>query len=173
MVNLWLGSFFIIWFIRYFAPYDSTFMNEKYFSIKNPIIKVLLIDNTIFFEKTPRPKKDLNKISILGVFLYLYALFSIISSILCYFFVSKSKVDTWIIETKNKNIYIDTLNEYYSACFMYSFYAILAICIGIRCLQYSKLCKSKLMKILLCSFAIAICVMAVLVFGIIIKDGGF
>ncbi len=173
MVELWLMFILMIWFIRFFAAYDSRYMNEKYYYINNSILRVLLIDKSNFFEKTDRRKKDINKISIVGIVLYIYAAISALLAFLSYIFVPKTKVETWIIETENSNISLDTLNECSAACFLFLFFALLFFCIGIRIFQYTKICDGKFEKILFYTFSVAICIISVLVFVTIIIEGRY
>ena len=123
MVELWIIFFLMLVMLRFIAPYDSRYMKGKYVEIKNPILRSLLIDKMGFWDKTNRRKKDINKITILGIVLYIYAAVSAILAILSYVFVSKSQVEPIIIESEELDFQLDTLNELYAGSFLASFFS--------------------------------------------------
>ena len=160
MEYLWAIFIFIIVFVRFIAPYDSRYMNEKHACIKNPILRVLLLDKSSFL-KSDRRKNDINQISLIGIVLYVYAIISALLSILSYIFISKTKVEPWIIQRENGDIVIDTLNECYSAGFILSFLALVFFCVGIRFWQYGNKCKGKCERLLLNVFSLIVMAVSV------------
>lgn len=147
MVILWIVFVIMVIMVRFVAPYDSNYMNGKYVTIKNPKLRSLLIDKSRFFDKTDRRKKDINKITILGIVLYVYAAVSALLSVLSYIFISKSQVEPWIIEHEWFHVCLDTLNECFSAGFIVSFLALYAGVVGVRMLQYAKTYDSKWIRL--------------------------
>ena len=112
---------------RFFAGYDSRFQNGKYIIINDPKLRMLLVDEMSFFERTKRLKKDINKMTVSGLFFYIYSLVTLILSVLLHLVVSKTPIEPWEIETDDFFMYVDTLNEKLSAIVkkIFSFQALL------------------------------------------------
>jgi hypothetical protein len=146
-------------------------MNGKYVTIKNPKLRAFLIDKSRFFDKTDRRKKDINKITILGIFLYIYAIISAVLSVLSYIFISKSQVEPWIIEHEWFYVCLDTLNECYSAGFIVSFLVLYVGVVGVRMLQYAKTYDSKWIRLLLYVFGLILIAVVVAIMIMIIYEG--
>ena len=60
---------------------------------------MLFVDETSFFERKKRLKKDINKMTISGLFFYIYSLVTLILSVLLYIIVPKIPIEPWEIET--------------------------------------------------------------------------
>ena len=101
--------------IRICAGYDSRYQKGKNFSINHRILRILLIDKMSFFERTNRPKKDRNKISLPGVILYIFSFVVIAANIVLLCFVPEIPMDPWEIETDKFYMYVDTFNQQLSA----------------------------------------------------------
>ena len=171
MVMLWIVFVLMVIMVRFVAPYDSYYMNGKYFIIKNPKLRSLLIDKSRFFDNTDRRKKDINKITISGIVLYVYAAVSAVLSVLSYVFISKSKVEPWIIETEIYDFRLDTLNECYSAFFIVSFLALFVGIDGVRMMQYAKTYDIKWIRLMLYVFGLILIATVVAIMIMIIYEG--
>lgn len=171
MTTLWIVFVLMVIMVRFVAPYDSSYMNGKYVTIKNPKLRSLLIDKSRFFDKTDRRKKDINKITISGIVLYVYAAVSAVLAVLGYIFISKSQVDPWIIERDWFYVRLDTLNECYSACFIVSFLALYVGIVGVRMLQYAKTYDSKWIRLMLYVFGLILIAAVVAIMIMIIYEG--
>lgn len=170
MTSLWIVFVLMVIMVRFVAPYDSRYMNGKYVVIKNPKLRSLLIDKSSFFEKTDRRKKDINKITILGIVLYIDAVISVVLSVLSYLFVSKSQVEPWVIEHDFLDVRLDTLNECYAAGFIVSFFLLFVGVIGVRMLQYAKTYDSKWIRLMLYVFGLILIAAVVVVMILIIYE---
>lgn len=133
---------------RFFAGYDSRFQKGKYVVISNPKLRMLLIDETSFFERKKRPKKDINKMTILGIVLYIYSLLTLVVSVFLYFVVPKTAIEPWEIETDDFYMYVDTLNEKLAAICIWFFFLFLILCVAIHMIYYTKTIAQKWIKIL-------------------------
>ena len=161
MVEIWIVFVLFFVMIRVIAPYDSSYMGDKYIVLKSTKIRVLMIDKSRLWDETDRRKKDIDKITVVGIVLYIYAGISAILAVLSYFFVAKSQVDPWVIEHDFFDVRLDTLNECFSAGFLISFLLLYIIVLGVRMFQYAKTCDAKWFRMLLYIFSIiiiAICV---------------
>ena len=100
---------FCILFIRCFAGYDSRFEKGKYICIKQPVLRVILIDSESFFERTQRRKNDRDKMSVVGLWFYIVAALVIFINIV-FLLVDQMPIEPWAIPSTKFNA-IDTLNE--------------------------------------------------------------
>lgn len=170
MEMCWIVLALTILCIRFIAPYDSRYMKGKYVSIENPKLCRLLIDRTSFFENTKRLKKDKDKITILGIVLYISSIITVVLSVLSYLFVSKSKIEPWIIETEYGDISLKTLNESYSAGFIVSFLALFVGVIGVRMFQYAKTIRNKWFRWITYIFSVVIIFASVAICGMMVNE---
>ena len=111
MIMMYLLFLISLVVCRFFSGYDSRFQNGKYIIINNPKLRMLLVDEMSFFERKMRLKKDINKMTISGLLFYIYTLITLVLSVLLNFFVPKTPIDPWEIETDDFFMYVDTLNE--------------------------------------------------------------
>ena len=132
-----LYALFLI-FLRFIAGYDSRYQNGKYFVIRNPMLRKLLIDSVSGVQRVSRPKADINKISIIGVVLYFIAAFSLVGSIGMYFLIPQTKIIPFIFETDEFYMCADTLNSLMSAACMWLYLISFLVGISIWILQISK-----------------------------------
>lgn len=119
MEMMYLFFVFALFFIRFFAGYDSRFQKGRYVVIKNRVLRAFLIDKHSFFESTNRLKKDINKMSVVGLVLYACSLLVLIINIVLQCFVPEIAIEPFEIKTEKIIIYADTLNEKISAIFIW------------------------------------------------------
>lgn len=148
MIMMYLLFIFSLVCCRLLAGYDSRFQKGKYIVISNPNLRMLLIDETSFFERKKRPKKDINKMTVLGVILYIYSLLTLVVSTLLYFIVPKTTIEPWRIETDDFFMYVDTLNEKSAAICIWFFFLFLILCLAIRMICHTKTTAEKWIKTL-------------------------
>ena len=172
MLMMWLLLLFSFIFCRFFAGYDSRFQNSKYITIKNPKLRKLLLDKDSFFEKTNRPKKDINKITISGLVFYIFGFLTLVVSTLLYFIVPKTPIEPFEIETNEFYLYVDTLNEKFAAGCTLPFFLAGIFALGIYMFKYAKMIKEKWVKILI-YVACAVIIIAVLLFAFFIAKEFF
>lgn len=133
---------------RFFAGYDSRFQNGKYIIINDPKLRMLLVDEMSFFERTKRLKKDINKMTVSGLFFYIYSLVTLILSVLLHLVVSKTPIEPWEIETDDFFMYVDTLNEKLSAICIWFFFLSIISYVAVLMVRYTKTVKQKWIRIL-------------------------
>ncbi len=133
---------------RFFAGYDSRYQNGRYIVINNPKLRRLLIDETSFFERRKRHKNDINKMTVLGLILYIYSLVTLVLSILLHIIVPPIPVEPWEIETDRLFVYADTLNEKIVAICIWLFFLSVIACMAFLMSKYIKKAKQKWIKIL-------------------------
>lgn len=63
----WLVFALSLFFIRFLAGYDGRYQTGRACRVKNPFFASLLLDRRSFFERTDRPRRDRDKISIAGI----------------------------------------------------------------------------------------------------------
>jgi len=143
MLKMWLVFVLSLVLVRFYAGYDSSFQNNKFIVIKNPKIRKILVDETLLHERKKRPKQDINKITISGLVLYLFALVTLIASIVCYFNLPQTPVEAWEIESDGFFIYVDTLNEKISAELIWIYFICMVLYIGLSMFKYCKVLKKK------------------------------
>lgn len=135
-------------FCRFFAGYDSRFQKGKYIIIENEKLRKLLIDDTSFFERRKRLKKDINKMTVSGLAFYIFSFYTLVISTLLYFIVPKTPSEPWEIETDGIFMYADTLNEKLAAICIWLFFIGVILCTAIYMIRYTKTTKPKWIKIL-------------------------
>ena len=132
---------------RFFAGYDSRFQNNRYIIIKNPKLRKLLLDETSFFERRKRLKKDINKMTVSGLVFYIFSFATFVVSTLLYFILPKTPIESWEFDTNNFFMFVDTLNEKLAAICIWLFFLILLLCVAIYMIKYAKSIKQKGIKI--------------------------
>ncbi len=159
-----LYLFFIISLIivRFLAGYDSRFHKRKYIEINNKIIRGLLIDETSFFERRKRLKKDINKMTVLGLVLYIVGIVTLVVGVALHCLAPNTPVEPWKIETDNFIMYVDTLNEKLSAVFLWLFPLAVLWCIASSLLLYAKTTEKKWVRwiVYIVSFTLFIAILS-------------
>jgi len=149
MIMMYLLFALVFVFCRFFAGYDSRFQKGKCVVIDNPKLRMLLIDEMSFFEKNNRLKKDINKMTVSGIALYIYSLATLVVSVLLHLVVPKTPVEAWEIETNGFFMCVDTLNEKLAAICIWSLFLSIIVCVAFRLFQYIiKTTEQKWIKIL-------------------------
>jgi len=138
MGMLYLLFFLVLIICRFFAGYDSRYQNGKYIVIRNPKIRPLLMDSISFYNRTKRIKKDINKISVMGVILYAVAAVSLVGSVVVRFVVPAVSVDPLVIETDEFIMRADTLNILLSAAFIWAFLLTCLIFVAVGIMRITK-----------------------------------
>ena len=145
MIMMYLLSLVIC---RFFSGYDSRFQNGKYIIINNPKLRMLLVDEMSFFERKKRLKKDINKMTISGLFFYIYSLITAVLSLLLNFFVPKTPIEPWDIETDDFFMYVDTLNEKLSAICIWLYFLSVISFVAVLMVRHTKTVGKQWIKIL-------------------------
>ena len=121
--------------IRSLAGYDSRFRKEKYITIKSAVLSKILLDNTSPYTKNVRPKRDRNKMSVTGAYLY-SALLAVLVINLVFLLIPDIPGETWVIDTGQFFLFTSTLNDKISAISILLLSLAIFVCI-IRVLAYS------------------------------------
>lgn len=148
MIMMYLLFLISLVVCRFFSGYDSRFQNGKYIIINSHKLRMLLVDETSFFERSKRLKNDINKMTISGLFFYIYSLITMILSVLLNFFVPKTPIEAWKIETDDFFMYVDTLNEKLSAICIWLFFLSIISYVAVLMVRHNKTVKQKWIKIL-------------------------
>lgn len=112
---------------RFFAGYDSRYQTGKYIVIRIPKVRALLVDSVSYYDRSKRLKKDIHKMSVMGVVLYAVAAVSLVGSVVAQVAVPAIPVDPLVIETDTFIMCADTLNTMLSAAFIWAFLLICMI----------------------------------------------
>ena len=96
--------------IRTLAGYDSRFKKEKYFTVKNKLLRVILLDSGSLFERGKRPKKDINKLTVSGLILHILSA-AVLTVIIIFLVMPDIPTEPWIIETEKFSISTVDLGE--------------------------------------------------------------
>ena len=156
MIMVYLLFVMSIFFIRFFAGYDSRYQSGKYISIKSSVLRVLLMDNTSFFVRTKRLKKDRNKLSFCSIPFYAFALLVFLIN-LAFLFISDIPIEPWVIETDKFIVYANTLNDKISAISMMLLFSAVMCYIPLASIRSVKKAEKKWIKwLILIVFAILI-----------------
>ena len=99
---------------------------------------MLLVDEMSFFERKKRLKKDINKMTISGLLFYIYSLITLVLSVLLNFFVPKTPIEPWEIETDDFFMYVDTLNEKLSAICIWLYFLSVISFVAVLMIRYIK-----------------------------------
>ena len=153
MLMVYLLFIFCVLFIRIFAGYDSRFQSEKSIVIKNPTLRLLLLDSTSFFSGTKRLKKDINKMSIYGLTYYIAAA-CVLTVNLVLMFVPPIPTEPWVIETSKFIMYTDTLNKKISAIAIFLLLCAVFGWMAVLITRFSKESEKGWIKILTYSVAL-------------------
>ena len=109
---------------------------------------MLLVDEMSFFERKKRLKKDINKMTISGLFFYIYSLITLVLSLLLNFFVPKTPIEPWKIETDDFFMCVDTLNEKLSAICIWLYFLSVISFIAALMVRHTKTVSKQWIKIL-------------------------
>ncbi len=145
MYLLFMLSFVVC---RFISGYDSRFQNGKYIIINNPKLRMLLVDEMSFFERKKRLKKDINKMTISGLLFYIYSLITLVLSVLLNFFVPKTPIEPWEIETDDFFMYVDTLNEKLSAICIWLYFLSVISFVAVLMVRHTKTVGKQWIKFL-------------------------
>lgn len=149
MIMMYLLFLLSLIVCRFFSGYDSRFQNGKYIIINSPKLRMLLVDEMSFFERKKRLKKDINKMTISGLFFYIYSLATLILSVLLYIIVPKIPIEPWEIETDNFFMYVDTFNEKLSAICIWLFFLSIISYVAVLMVRHTKTVKQRWIRILI------------------------
>ncbi len=161
MSNIFLLFVLCYIFIRFFAGYDSRYHNGRYIVIKNPILRALLIDKWAHYEKTYRPKKDINKMTVSGLSLYIVGAATMVVSLLSYLLLPKIPVDP--LTTEELFVYGDTLNVKVACLCQWLFFLLVFVFMAISMIKYTKEIEQRWIRVL--SYICAVVMMAVCAFA--------
>ena len=114
MIMVYLLFAISVLLIHFLAGYDSRYQRTKYIRIENKIICMALIDSMSAWDKTKRPQKDRNKMSLMGIFLWV-AVFVVVMVNVLLLIMPDIPIDPWGFETEKFLVSTDTLNEKVSA----------------------------------------------------------
>ena len=114
--------------IRGVAGYDSRFRKGKYFTIKNAVLSKILLDNTSFYTRNVRPKRDRNKMSVPGAYLY-SALLAVLVINLVLLLIPDIPCESWVIDTDKFFLFTSTLNDKISAISILLLFLSIFVCI--------------------------------------------
>ncbi len=148
MIQMYLLFLLSLVVCRFFSGYDSRFQSGKYIIINNPKLRMLLVDEMSFLERKKRLKKDINKMTISGLFFYIYSLVIFILSAVLYFCVSKIPIEPWEIETDKFFMYVDTLNEKLLAICIWLYFLSVISFVAVLMVRNTKTVSRKSIKIL-------------------------
>ena len=148
MKMMYLLFIFGVVFIRLFAGYDSRFQKGKYIVIRNRKLRMLFIDEMSFFARSKRPKKDIDKMTVSGLALYIFSLTVLVLNIVLLCFVPKIPAAPWGIETARFVLYTDTLNEKFSAIAIWLLFLAVIWCLAVSLLRCAKMLKQKWIKVI-------------------------
>ena len=100
--------------VRLLAGYDSRHRKGKYIVVKNRALHVLLLDTMSIYDRTKRRKSDRNKMSVLGLRLYVALGAVILVNLVC-LVLPDVEIAPWMIDTGELIVYASTLNDQVSA----------------------------------------------------------
>lgn len=104
---------------------------------------MLLVDEKSFFERKKRLKKDINKMTVSGLFFYIYGLITLVLSLLLNCFVPTTPVEPWKIETYKFFMYVDTLNKKLSAICIWLYFLSVISFVAVLTVRYTIKTESK------------------------------
>ena len=149
-------------FIRFFAGYDSRFHSGRYIVIKNPILRALLLDRKSFRERTNRLKKDINKMNVSGLSLYIVGATTMVVSLLSYLLLTKTPVDP--LTAEELFVYGDTLNVKAACLCQWLFCLLVFVFMAISIIKYTKEIEQRWIKVI--SYVCSVAMMAVCAFAV-------
>lgn len=114
MLMVYLLFVMALFFIRILAGYDSRYQTGKSLTLKSPVFAALLLDRMSFYERSPRPKKDRNKMSVCGIVFYAAALAVLLVN-LVFRILPAIPSPPLTIEASEFFVSVDTLNDKISA----------------------------------------------------------
>lgn len=161
MEMLYLLYILMLIVCRFFAGYDSRYQTGKYIVIRSPKVRALLMDSVSFYVRSKRLKKDIHKMSVMGVVLYAVAAVSLVGSVVAQFAIPPIPVDPLVIETDQFIMRTDTLNTLISAAFIWAYLLCVMLCCAVRIAQSVKK-EKKWVRIVV--YAVAVIMIAVVGF---------
>lgn len=140
----------VLLFARIISCYDSRTSKGKYVTIKNNTLAKLLINNEHFFYKGKRTmKKDRNKLSIVGLILYLCVVFVVVLSVI-FLFLPQIPCEPFELDSTKMYLYADTLNTKIPIIFSIILMCTEIIYIAVLLFQYRNEIAQKGIKIFTC-----------------------
>lgn len=130
---------------RLLAGYDSRHRKGKYIVVKNRALHVLLLDTMSIYDRTRRRKSDRNKMSVLGLRLYVALGAVILVNLVC-LVLPDVEIAPWIIDTGELIVYADTLNDQVSAISVLLFFSAEIAVIAVTVLHLPKDTEPKWIK---------------------------
>lgn len=145
---------FILVFARISACYDSRISKEKYITIKNNKIAKILIDNEHFFYKGRRTlQKDRNKMSVIGLTLYLCVVFIVVLTLI-FVLLPPIPCKPFEFDATKMYLYADALNQ--KIPIILSIILLCSECIyfAVLLFKFKREIKQKWIKILVCTSSV-------------------
>lgn len=149
-------------FMRFFAGYDSRFHSGRYIVIKNPILRALLIDKGAHYRNTNRPKKDINKMTVSGLSLYIVGAVAFVTTVLLLVLLPKTPVDP--LTTEELFVYGDTLNVKLACLCQWLFFLLVFVFMAISIIKFTKKIEQRWLRVLF--YVCAVVMMAVCAFAV-------
>ncbi len=165
MASLFVVYILCILMLRFTAGYDSRYQRGKFIKIKSPVLRKILLDKMSFEERRYRLKKDIDKMSVSGLVLYIVAfiVFLFILVFLC--FVPPIPTDVFMFEGSRFFIYLDTFNKKAAAVGIAAFFCLTVLYISFNLILSAKFIKTKGVKVF--SYIVGIFLAAMVVFCIV------
>lgn len=161
MGMLYLLYILMVIVCRFFAGYDSRYQTGKFIVIRSPKVRALLVDSVSFYDRSKRLKKDVHKMSVIGVVLYAVAAVSLVGSVVAQLAIPPISVDPLVIETDQFIMRADTLNTLISAAFIWAYLLCVMLCCAV-CIVRSVKKEKRWVRIVV--YAVAVIMVAVVGF---------
>lgn len=146
MVMMYILFLFSLIFIRGFAGYDSRKQTGKYIIINNKAVSSLLLDKMMMLEKSYRPRKDRNKMSVVGLVYYIAAFIVFIISVV-FTLVPDIPCKPWAFQSVKFALLADSLNDKIVAIAITSLLAAVFSYLAISIVKMTKDTKPTWLKI--------------------------
>ncbi len=152
-----------VFFVRILSGYDSRYQKGKYLSIKSTVIGKIALDSMSIYARTSRLKKDRNKMSVLGVYLY-SALAVILAINVVFLIIPDIPCENWVIDTDTGRfiVFANTLNNKISAISILLFFLSIIVCFAFTIISSTKEITPKWIKIFVWGIAVFMILVAVL-----------
>ena len=134
MIAAYLLFAMLLYLIRLLAGRDGRYSKAKYIVVKNKVLACVLLDNMSIYTRTKRRKSDRNKMTYLGLGLYIAAAVVLLINIVC-LIIPKVYTEPWIFETDKFAIVANTLNERISAIAIMQLFSVVLVPIAMSMIQ--------------------------------------
>ena len=128
MIMAYLLLAMCVLIIRGLAGYDSRFRKGKYITIKSTVLSKILLDTMSPYTRNLRPKRDRNKMSVTGAYLY-SALLAVLVINLVFLLIPDIPSESWVIDTDRFFLFTSTLNDKISAISILLLFLSIFVCI--------------------------------------------